>query len=232
MHRGRAGGRTRLGSALVAAGLTNGPAELLDFIVPLWLGSLVFWSLFQQRFTSVVLYVEERTDRGLFGWEVPTASAGSIEPFFVVVLAPLFALLWTKLGDRAPGTPLKFALGAGGMGVAFLLFLPWSGGTGPSTPIAVVALILLVFALAELNIAPIGLSLSTRIAPMAHRSLMVALFYLTISLGSALSGTMAGFYTPETEAAYFGTVGGGAVVLGIALAALSPVITRAMRGVR
>lgn len=38
MHGGVAGKRTRLGSALVAGGVTNGPAELLDFLIPLWAG--------------------------------------------------------------------------------------------------------------------------------------------------------------------------------------------------
>ena len=60
----------------------------------------------------------------------------------------------------------------------------------------------------------------------------MALFYLSISLGSALAGTLAGFYSPEAEGAYFGITGGAAIVLGLALLALSPWIRRAMRGVR
>ena len=200
--------------------------------IPMWLGSVAFWSLFQQQFTVVTIYSDQRLDRNLFGWEMPVAWANSIEPFFVIVLAPLFALLWTKLGDRAPSTPLKFALGAGGMGVAFLLFLPWAGGTGNSTPVLGLVLILLVFALAEMNLSPVGLSLSTRVGPAAFRNLAVALFYLSVSLGSALAGTMAGFYSPETEGTYFGVVGAAAVAVGVVLAALSPVITKAMRGVR
>lgn len=92
--------------------------------------------------------------------------------------------------------------------------------------------IMLVFALAEMNLSPVGLSLSTRIGPRAFRNQMVALFYLSVSLGSALAGTMAGYYSPEAEGAYFGIVGGVAVVLGLVMLALSPWIQRAMRGVR
>lgn len=200
--------------------------------IPLCLASVVFWSLFQQQFTVLTLYSDQRLDRNLFGWEMPVSWSSSIEPFFVIVLAPLFALLWTKLGDRAPSTPLKFAIGAGGMGVAFLLFLPWSGGVGNSTPLLGLVLINLVFALAEMNLSPVGLSLSTRIGPEAFRNQSVALFYLTVSLGSALSGTMAGFYSPESEGAYFGVIGGGALVLAVVLVALTPWIRRSMRGVR
>ncbi|MEJ2859979.1 peptide MFS transporter [Actinomycetospora flava] len=200
--------------------------------IPMWLGSVVFWSLFQQQFTVVTLYSDTRLDRNLFGWEMPIAWVNSIQPFWVIVLAPLFAVLWTKLGDRAPSTPVKFALGAGGMGVAFLLFLPWAGGGVNTTPVLAIVFILLVFALAELNLSPVGLSLSTRVGPAAFRNLTVALFYLSVSLGSALAGTLAGFYSPETEGAYFGITGAAAIVLGLALFALSPWIRRAMRGVR
>ncbi|MEJ2887075.1 peptide MFS transporter [Actinomycetospora aeridis] len=200
--------------------------------IPMWLGSVVFWSLFQQQFTVVTLYSDTRLDRNLFGWEMPIAWVNSVQPFWVIVLAPLFALLWTKLGDRAPSTAVKFALGAGIMGVAFLLFLPWAGGGENTTPVLAIVGILLVFTLAELNLSPVGLSLSTRVGPAAFRNLTVALFYLSVSLGSALSGTLAGFYSAETEGAYFGIIGGAAIVLGLALFALSPWIRRAMRGVR
>ncbi len=200
--------------------------------IPMWLASVVFWSLFQQQFTVVELYADERLDRMLGGWEMPTEFVNSLEPFFVIVLAPLFAVLWTKLGTRAPSTPIKFALGAGGMGIAFLLFLPWAGGTGNSTPVLAIVLILLVFALAEMNLSPVGLSLSTRIGPALFRSQTVALFYLSISLGSALAGTLAGFYDPSVEGTYFATLGIAALVLGGILVALAPWVRRAMRGVR
>jgi proton-dependent oligopeptide transporter, POT family len=127
---------------------------------------------------------------------------------------------------------VKFALGAGGMGVAFLLFLPWAGGVGATTPVLALVGILIVFALAELNLSPVGLSLSTRVGPAAFRSQSVALFYLTVSLGSALSGTLAGYYAPEHEGAYFGIVGGVALVLGLVLLGLTPWVKRAMRGLR
>jgi len=200
--------------------------------IPMWLGSVVFWSLFQQQFSVVEIYADERLDRVLGGWEMPTEWVNSLEPFFVIVLAPLFALMWTKLGDRGPSTPVKFALGAGGMGVAFLLFLPWAGGTGASTPVLAIVLILAVFALAELCLSPVGLSLSTRIGPALFRSQTVALFYLSISLGTALAGTLAGFYDPTVEGTYFATLGVVALVLGGILFALAPWTRRAMRGVR
>jgi proton-dependent oligopeptide transporter, POT family len=217
--------------------LTNGRVTAdersrMRSFIPMWLASVVFWSLFQQQFTVVELYADERLNRVLGGWEMPTEFVNSLEPFFVIILAPVFAVLWTKLGTRAPSTPIKFALGAGGMGIAFLLFLPWAGGTGNTTPVLAIVLILLVFALAELNLSPVGLSLSTRIGPSLFRSQTVALYYLSVSLGSALAGTLADFYDPSVEGAYFSTLGIAALVLAGILVALAPWVRRAMRGVR
>jgi proton-dependent oligopeptide transporter, POT family len=200
--------------------------------IPMWIASVVFWSLFQQQFSVVEIYADERLNRMLGGWQMPAEWVNSVEPFFVIILAPVFAVLWTKLGERGPSTPVKFALGAGGMGVAFLLFLFWAGGTGPTTPVLAILLILLVFALAELCLSPVGLSLSTRIGPSLFRSQTIALYYLSVSLGSALAGSLAALYDPSVEGTYFSTLGIVALVLGGVLLLLAPWVKRAMRGVR
>src|SRR5207248_5891847 len=87
---------------------------------------------------------------------------------------------------RQPSTPVKFVLGTVVMGVAFLLFLPLAG-TGPNaTPLLALAGIIFVFTIGELLLSPVGLSLSTKLAPKVFRTQMVALFYLSVSLGTAL----------------------------------------------
>ena len=88
--------------------------------IPLFVSNVVFWSLYQQQFTVVTLYADKRLDRDLFGWEMPISWVNSINPVFIIVLAGAFAALWTKLGDRQPITPIKFAAGTVVMGVAFL----------------------------------------------------------------------------------------------------------------
>jgi proton-dependent oligopeptide transporter, POT family len=156
----------------------------------------------------------------------------SFNPVFIILLAPVFALLWIKLGARQPSTPIKFALGTVIMGLAFLLFLLWSGDTGPTTPLLAVGLILLVFAIAELLISPVGLSLATKISPTAFRSQTVALYFLSVALGTAMSGSLAGYYSPQHEAPYFGILGAVAIVVGLIVVGLSPMIRRLMAGVR
>ncbi|MTD55946.1 peptide MFS transporter [Amycolatopsis pithecellobii] len=205
--------------------------RVLSFI-PMFIASAAFWALYQQQFTVVEVYSDKRLDRNLFGWEMPVSWVQSINPVFIIVLAPVFAALWTKLSERQPSTPIKFALGTGIMGVAFLLFLPMAGGGPNSAPLLGLIGILLVFTVAELMISPVGLSLSTKLAPEVFRTQMVALFFLSVSLGTALSGSLAKSYSPGNETPYFGILGAIAVAIGVLLAVISPLVRRLMSGVR
>jgi POT family proton-dependent oligopeptide transporter len=205
--------------------------RVLSFI-PMFLASFVFFSLFQQQFTVVTIYSDQRLDRYLFGWEMPVSWVNSINPIFVIILAGVFAAVWTKLGERQPSTPIKFAIGTTVMGLAFLAFLPWAGRTGNTTPLLALVLILLLFTIAELSLSPVGLSLSTKLAPEAFRTQMVALNFLSIALGTATAGSLAKYYGSNQEGAYFATIGGIAVLFGIAIAVASPYIRKLMSGVR
>ncbi|MEV4347395.1 oligopeptide:H+ symporter [Actinoplanes sp. NPDC049596] len=198
--------------------------------IPMFVASAAFWSLYQQQFTVVTIYSDKRLDRDIFGWTMPVSWVQSINPVFIIILSGVFAAIWTKLGDRQPSTPVKFAAGTAVMGLAFLLFLPFAGN--PSVPLLGLTGILLVFTIAELLLSPVGLSLSTKLAPRAFQTQMVALFFLSVALGTALSGTLAGYYSEDHEVAYFGILGLIAIVLGGVLFALSPWLRRLMGGVR
>ena len=201
--------------------------------IPLFITNAAFWSLYQQQFTVVTIYSDERLNRNLFGWEFPVSWVQSINPIFIIVLSGVFAAIWTKWGDKQPSTPLKFAAGTVVMGLAFFLFLIWAGGGGKnSTPLLGVVAILLVFTIAELLISPVGLSASTKLAPHAFQAQMVALYFLSVALGTAMAGQLAKLYSPETEGIYFGVIGGVAVAIGVVLALMSPWVLRMMRGVR
>jgi proton-dependent oligopeptide transporter, POT family len=165
----------------------------------------------------------------IFGWIAPSNWIGSIEPIWIIVLSPVFALMWTRLGNRAPTTPRKFAYGVVGMGLAFLCFVPLAGIT--AVPALLVMVILGVFAVSELLLSPIGLSVTTKLAPEAFRAQMMALYFFSVGLGTSMSGVLAGYYDPTREVAYFGILGAVAVVAGVVVFALSPWISRHMEGV-
>ena len=200
--------------------------------LPLFLTSVAFWSLYQQQFTVLTVYSDKRLDRELFGWEMPVPWVQSINPVFIIVLSGVFAWVWTKLVSRQPSTPVKFGLAAVIMGAAFLLFLPFAGGGENSTPLLAIVGILLVFTVAELLLSPVGLSVTTKLAPEAFHTQMVALFFLSVSLGTALAGQLAVFYDPRNEVPYFTVLGLIAIGVGIALLlAVKPVLSL-MKGVR
>ncbi|SFO31905.1 peptide MFS transporter [Amycolatopsis rubida] len=205
-------------------------SRVLSFI-PMYIASAAFFSLYQQQATVVSVYSDQRLDRDLFGWTMPVSWVNSINPVFIIVFAPIVAAIWTKLGPKQPSTPMKFVLGTVLMGVAFLLFLPMAHTGENGSPLIALAGILLVFTIAELMLSPVGLSLSTKLAPEAFRTQMVALNFLSVSLGTAMSGKLAQSYDPHDEVPYFSIIGGVAVAVGLLLFALIPMIRRLMRGV-
>ncbi len=200
--------------------------------IPLFIASAAFWSLYQQQFTVVTIYSDERLNRSLFGWEMPVSWVQSINPIFIIILSGVFAAIWTKWGTKQPSTPLKFAAGTAIMGAAFLLFLPFAGGAANSTPLLAMIGILFVFTVAELLLSPVGLSVATKLAPEAFRTQMVALFFLSVALGSAVSGLLAEWYLTVNESLYFGLLGGIAIAIGVILALMAKPVLRLMSGVR
>lgn len=198
--------------------------------VPLFVCNAVFWSLYQQQFTVVEIFSDKRLDRDLFGWEMPVSWVNSINPVFVIVLAGAFAATWTRLGSRQPVTPVKFGLGTIVMGAAFWLFLLAPGGEG-TVPLLLLAGILLVFTVGELLISPVGLSLSTKLAPQRFHTQMVALYFLSVAFGTAMAGKLGGFYDPGDETGYFLVLGAVAVAVGALVLLFTKPITRLMQGV-
>ncbi|ONI82840.1 MFS transporter [Actinosynnema sp. ALI-1.44] len=200
--------------------------------IPLFIISFGFWSLFQQQFTVLPIFADTRVDLDGLGFHITPEAFNSVEPAAVIVLAPLFALLWTKLRERQPGTPVKFALGVIGMGIAFLLMVAVvQAGSGKVVNPLFLILVLIVFALAEMCLSPVGLSVSTKLAPKAFQAQMVALFFLSLAAGSSTAGELASYYSADNEPAYFGILGGAAIVLGLILIGLRPLLKKLMRGV-
>ena len=207
-------------------------SRVISFI-PMFVASVAFWALFQQQFTVIAIYSDQRLNRDLGGWEMPASWVQSINPLFIIVFAAVVATLWVKLGSRQPSTPIKFALANLIMGVAYLVFLAFVGHA--ATPLLGLVGILFLFTMAELLLSPVGQSLATKLAPEAFKTQMVALFFLSVSIGSALSGVLAGYYDPNdagAERTYFLVLGVASIVMAVVMVALTPWIRRRMMGVR
>ncbi len=200
--------------------------------LPLFLINVGFWSVYMLSFTLTAVYGVDRVNLDLFGWAMPAAWVQSINPVFILILSAGFAALWTKLGRRQPNTLVKWALGIFFCGVAYLLFLPFVG-TGPhGTPLLGIVLVIFVWTVGELLFSPTGLSLTTKLSPNAFTSQMFALYFLSMSIGGAVSGSFAQLYNEENEAPYFLTLGIATIVLGVLMLAITPFTLKLMRGVR
>ncbi|KAA0019393.1 peptide MFS transporter [Antrihabitans cavernicola] len=205
-------------------------SRVISFI-PMFIASAAFWSLFQQQFTTIAVIADKRLDRSLFGWNFPASWVQSINPVFIIIFAGVFAAVWTKLGSRQPTSPIKFAISTAIMGLAFLAFIPFTGGGPNSVPLLAICGILLLFTFAELFLSPVGLSLATKLAPKMFRTQMVALFFLSVALGTSMAGTLAGYYDENDEAPYFTFIGIASIAVAVVIGALSPWIKKKMAGV-
>jgi POT family proton-dependent oligopeptide transporter len=198
--------------------------------VPMFMTSIAFWALYQQQFTVLTLYSDDQLNRNLLGWEMPVSWVQAINPVFIILLSGSFAVIWTKLGSRSPGAPLKLAAGTAVMGVAFWAFIPFASTKPNTTPLLALAVILFLFTVAELLLSPVSLALTTRLAPAAFRSQMVALQFLSVAIGTALAGTLATYYDGRHQVPYFALLGAVAIAAGAVLACAAPALRRVMDG--
>lgn len=190
--------------------------------IPLFIANAVFCSLFQQVFTVLAVYSDERMNWSFFGWTAPSNWLGWLEPAWVIALSPLLVIVWTRLGNRAPSAWHKVAYGVIGMGAAFLLFVPLAGFSGRTVPALLVFFVLGGFAVAELLMSPTLLAVTTQLAPEAFRAQMMAVYFLSAAIGSSMSGVLSRFYDASHEVAYFGITGVVAVAVGLVIYGVAP----------
>ena len=202
--------------------------------IPLFIASVMFWAIQEQGATILANYADTRTKLEFAGITISPAWFQSLNPLFIITLAPLFAWIWLKLGDRQPTIPKKFSFGILLAGVSFLVILLPAYFGGPDSLVNPLWLVLSYFicVLGELCLSPVGLSATTKLAPAAFSAQTMSLWFLSNSAAQAINAQLVKFYTPETEMAYFGTIGGIAIVLSIILFALSPRIQGHMKGIK
>ncbi|HTT70358.1 MAG TPA: peptide MFS transporter [Anaeromyxobacteraceae bacterium] len=173
-----------------------------------------FWAAYEQAGSSMNLFADKYTDLRLAGFEVPASLLQSVNPVMILLFAPLFAGLWSALGQRRrePSTPLKMVTGLFLLGVGFL-FLVVGGGRADAgvrvSPLWLVAAYGF-HTLGELCLSPVGLSYVTKISPPRFGALLMGAWFLANAAANKLAGALAA-YTPtpgESPAATAGGLGG------------------------
>lgn len=199
--------------------------------------SVVFWALFEQAGSSLNLF----TDRHVDTQGVNASMFQSINAIYIVLLAPIFAMLWQGLARKGaePSTPLKFGLAIIQVGLGFLV-LKWgaeSVGVNVPTPVIFIFLIYLLHTTGELCLSPVGLSAMNRLSPTHMASLIMGTWFFASATGNFAAGKIAEATGGEGvgEVAgkqvvldVYGTVGWYAVGIGIAVMVISPLIKRLM----
>ena len=202
-------------------------------------GSILFWALFEQAGSSINLYTDRYVNRA----GVDASIFQSINPIYIILLAPLFAYLWTWLGrhGKEPSAPAKFGLAMMQLGFGFLV-LVWGANTfgAAATPVIFIFLLYLLHTTGELCLSPVGLSAMNRLAPAHMASLIMGTWFFASATGNFAAGLIAAATgaegvegageggSPETYLDVYTTVGWIAVGVGVALIVISPLIKRLM----
>jgi POT family proton-dependent oligopeptide transporter len=215
----------------LSGGWTAAERRQLAVILVLFVGAAVFWSVFEQAGSTLNLFAERSTRRDLFGLEFPASWFQSLNPLFIILLAPAFAWLWVRLGSREPGSPAKFAIGllCAGLGFAVLVAAARVAGEGGRvSPVWLVATYLL-HTVGELCLSPVGLSAMTRLAPARVAGLMMGVWFLAASVGNLLGGQVASLYEALSLPALFAAVTVFALAAALLLALLARPIAAMLR---
>ena len=198
-------------------------------------GSILFWALFEQAGSSLNLYTDRYVDRA----GVPASVFQSINAIYIVLLAPLFAALWTWLGRRGlePSTPAKFGLALMQLGFGFLV-LVWGAATGDLTPVLFVFLIYLFHTTGELCLSPVGLSAMNRLAPAHMASLIMGSWFFASATGNFVAGLIAAATGSEAASGegagkqvvldVYSQIGWIAIAVGVGVVVISPLIKKLM----
>jgi len=176
--------------------LTTDEKKKIGVIAILFVFSAVFWSGFEQAGSSLNLFADRYTDRVMFGWEMPASWLQSVNPMFIIILAPLFGSIWINLARKhmEPYTPVKFALGLIFLGVGFGIMALASIYVMQGENVLPTWLILtyLFHTTGELCLSPVGLSSVTKLAPKKLVGQMMGIWFMSIALGNLVAGLVAG----------------------------------------
>ncbi|MEM6907265.1 MAG: oligopeptide:H+ symporter [Pseudomonadota bacterium] len=201
----------------------------------------LFWGLFEQAGGSVNLFTDRHVDRGA----IPTTFFQSVNPIYIILLGPLFAMLWQWLAQigKEPSTPAKMGLGIAQMGLAFIVMV-WGAETFSTTndagaimmPVLFLFIFYLLSTTGELCLSPVGLSAMNRLSVKHMASLMMAAFFFGTAGGQFVAGFMGslmgegegGNMTREGALNAYWTMGLVALVVGLVVVVISPLVKRLM----
>jgi len=206
--------------------------------------NILFWMFFEQAGSSFTFLADKIVDRDLFGpggFVFPNGWFQSVNSIAIIALAPIIAWIWIKLGRANPSIPRKFGIGIVFNGLAFLLLMYALSsliGANGKIPFWTLFMVYVIQSVGELCLSPIGLSMTTKLAPVRLVGLGMGGWFLSTGIGNNLSGIFASGVSGEggmtTASALSGYTFGFWALLagGVLLFLLAPLIQKLMHGVK
>jgi POT family proton-dependent oligopeptide transporter len=196
----------------------------------------LFWGAYEQGGSTLNLFADRYTRLSVFGISFPSSWFQSVPAAWVIVMAPVMAWIWVRLGRLEPSSPAKFALGLLFAGLSFLLLVPaarlaQSNGASMVSPLWLVVSYFIV-EIGELALSPVGLSVVTKLAPARIVGVTMGLWFLSNAVGNKLAGWTAGFFSTLPLPTLFGYVAAVTLVSAAILGVLIKPIRGLMSGIR
>ena len=226
--------RARENAGGVKVPLTQDEHDRLRVVFMLFVFVMLFWTAFEQAGGLMNLFASEKTDRMLGAFEVPAGWFQSANPLFIVLLAPVFGMLWVKLANmgRAMPTPIKMVSGLLLTAIGFLFMVAAVFEQHASGKASMVWLVLayLFHTMGELCISPVGLSMVTKLAPLRLASLMMGVWFLINFFANLLAGYIGAYAEHAGEFTVFAGLVGVLGVFALVLWFLSGTLVSWMHG--
>jgi len=218
-----------------ASGFGRDEGKRITAVVVFFIFASLFWAAYEQAGSTLNLFADRYTRLSLLGVAFPSSWFQSVPAAFVILLAPVMAWLWLKLGKYEPSSPAKFVIGLLFAGFAFLILVPaaMTAQSGSKSLVSPWWLVISYFVIeiGELALSPVGLSVVTKLAPSRIVGLMMGVWFLSVAVGDIIAGWTAGLFSTMPLPLLFGTVSGAMSVAAAILAMLVRPIKGLMGGV-
>jgi POT family proton-dependent oligopeptide transporter len=227
---------------VVKTPLTTIEKQRITVIVILTFFVIFFWAGFEQAGSSMTLYTDKYINRNFLGWNIPTELFQSVNPLFIVLLAPFFAWFWNSKYGSKLSTPVKMSLGMILLGIGFLFMLLATTsvvieGSGSREIVqqkaALIWLVMTYFfhTIGELCLSPVGLSMITKLAPVKLASMLMGVWMLSTFVANIMGGFIAAFVEKLGAATIFGAIAIFVISLGLLMLLVTKRLSKMMHGV-
>jgi proton-dependent oligopeptide transporter, POT family len=180
--------------------LTKEERQRISVIFILAFFVVFFWACFEQAGASLTLFADTQTNRFIGSWEVPASWFQSINALGIVILAPVFSVMWNKLNEKKmePSSPMKMAIGLLLLALGYVVIAFGVHGVDSSTKISMwwLVTLYLLHTMGELSLSPIGLSMVSKLAPLRFSSLLMGTWFLANAAANKFAGTLSALIPP------------------------------------